>query len=265
MRLGQRALPSTVEILDGTDVDDVWERFEIFEALHNGMRICNPLTETEFDEVVEAVASTGGASMLDVACGYGELLARCASRTRIEGVGIDLSPWMAQTAALRTDELAAESSLRWVLGEAREYGKDRAWDVVSCMGAEWIWHGFNGTARAVAERLRPGGLAIIGAARLKDGCDPAHVSASHGRLESLVEEEAILASHGLSTIWRLDPDDAAWDAYLARTATSIAQWAAEVPGGRTAEYVAAQQEWIDARERDREVMGWSAWVATATG
>lgn len=264
--IGARIMPPGIDILPGTDVEGEWERFEIFEALHNSMRICNPLTEQQFASIVDLLAPADGSLMLDVACGYGELLLQCADRAAINGVGVDLSPWMVSVAAARDEQRQPRGPrLRWVLGEARDFGTDSQWDVVACMGAEWVWHGFNGTVRALAQRVQPGGRVVIGAARLKDGCDPAAVSKSHGRLETVGEKEAMLAAYGLVPVARIDPDDAAWDAYLGRTKTSIDRWVAAMPGGRSDEYVEAQQEWLQARERDREIIAWSAWVARRIG
>lgn len=263
MALGDRALPADVDVLPGTDLDDVWQRFEVFEALHHGMRICNPLTERELADLVQALPLSDGASVLDMACGYGELLLRCASVAAIDGVGIDLSPWMVQTAARRAATSMPDAQLRWVVGEARDYGREQSWDVVTCLGAEWIWHDFNGTARALAGLVRPGGVVVVSAARLKDGQDAAAVAEKYGRVETVADQAAMLGAHGLELLTRFDPDDAAWDAYLARTTTSISEWALKLPAERSADYVAAQREWLEARERDRDIIGWSAWVTRA--
>lgn len=266
MRLGERSLRDRVEVLPGTDVEGVWQRFEVFEALHNGMQICNPLTDADFEALVEATAVRDGHRVLDVACGYGEFVVRCAERAAIRGTGIDLSPWMLQGAVVRADDrLSDPDRVRWLLGEARDFLPEEPCDLAICLGAEWIWHGFNGTARALAERVRPGGIVVIGATRLKAGRDPKDVALSHGRIETIADRDQQLQSHGLESILRLDPDDAAWDAYVSRTETGVQRWAAALPGPATDDYVATQHEWQEARDRDRDVMGWSAWVARVVG
>ena len=152
------ALDPAIEIRPGTDVDDVWQRFEIFEALHHSMQICNPMTSAELDEVIEATEPDAGHHVVDMACGYGEVLFRMAAQRDINGTGVDLSPWMIASAADQTPVRAPNGTLQWVLGEARDYFPVHASDIAVCIGAEWVWHDFSGTAKALAARLAPGGV-----------------------------------------------------------------------------------------------------------
>ena len=248
-------------MLPGTDVDSAWERFEVFEALHHSMQVCNPMTSAELDEVVSAVGLTGGSLLLDVACGYGEFLFRSAAQADISGVGIDLSPWMITAAAQQVLVRAPNARLHWVLGEARSFTTTPAPDVAVCIGAEWIWHDFSGTVRALSQRLGPGGVAVIGAARLHKNADQDEVRAKRGFVESLDDMHDTLQHNGLVAQHRVDPDDAGWDAYLARTATAAADWAERYPGPRADKWVEEQADWQQARDRDRDVMGWSVWIA----
>lgn len=253
-------IPDTVDLLPGTPLADLWDRFEVFEALHHSTQICSPLTTEHLDQVVTGLAPRDRDRMLDLACGYGELLLRCVEHAAIEGIGIDLSPWMLVGATGQTSRRAPDAKLHWVLGEARNYVIDRQFDIVTCLGAEWIWHGFNGTVRAIATRTRVGGRAAVGAARLSHGADAADVAARHGHVETVDEMENTLAKYGLELIDRIDPDDANWDDYLERTATAARTWAVDHPGPRAERWLADQQDWKEARERDREIIGWSVWV-----
>ena len=117
------------------------------------MQVCNPMTSAELDEVVSALGLASGSLLLDVACGYGEFLFRSAAQADISGVGIDLSPWMITAAAEQALVRAPNASLHWVLGEARSFTTTPTPDVAVCIGAEWIWHDFSGTVRALSHRL----------------------------------------------------------------------------------------------------------------
>ena len=141
-------LPPEIRVLPGTDVEGAWDRFEVFEALHHGMRICNPMTGADLDVVLDALAPHPGERWLDVACGHGELLIRGAERAEIAGVGVDLSPWVLVRSLEAALERKVANRLEWRLGDAHDLGKDERFDIVSCLGASWIWHGFAGTARA---------------------------------------------------------------------------------------------------------------------
>jgi len=190
----ERLLPAEVEILPGVDVASLWDRFELFEALHHTAHntaddtahntatpgpgaIATPMSSADLDGVVEAIAPQAGERALDLACGYGELLRRLRSRVMIAGRGVDLSPWMLAAAA-RT----GETDLGWTLGGAKEYlarTPTPAWDIVCCLGASWIWYGLHGTIRAVAAATAPGGRVAIGDLHLRDGIDPETIVRSH--------------------------------------------------------------------------------------
>jgi len=257
-------LDPAIRVRAGTDLDDVWRRFEVFEALHHSMQICNPMTSTQLDEVIAAVGIADGAHIVDYACGYGEVLFRAAQRACVRGVGVDLSPWMITRAAAQAGDRSAGSTLRWVLGEARDYRPASPCDVAVCIGAEWVWHDFRGTARALAERLQSGGVAVIGAARLHTAADPDRVRRQRGAVETVADQRALLEHFGFEPLHRVDPDDAGWDAYLARTAAAARDWAVLHPGQASDQWLAEQDDWQQAREHDREVIGWSVWVARQT-
>ena len=92
--MGRPVLPSSVSIQPGLDVDDLFERFEVFEALHHGLEIASPMSSADLDAVVDLLEPVDGDVAVDLACGGGALLLRLAQRARIRGSGVDLSPWM---------------------------------------------------------------------------------------------------------------------------------------------------------------------------
>lgn len=254
-----RALPSTVEIIDGTDVEGVWQRFEIFEALHHSMRICNPMTSENLDAVAEALAPSDGDHVVDIACGYGELLFRLAKQADIVGTGIDLSPWMLVGADRYATDEVPDANLHWVLGDAKHFDLQPV-DIVASLGATWIWHGFPGTVRAIAAGTRPGGRLAIGDMRLRDGVDHREVAKEHGRVLSIDEHDHAIVDCGVRIIDRVDTADASWVDYLSRTRLAAAAWRDLHPGPRADEFVAEQEVWETDHERDQPILTWSVWI-----
>ena len=106
---------------------------------------------------------------------------------------------------------------------------------------------------------------MIGAARLHTAAD-ADLSAERTWARS--KPSTTSATCWLPTVscpvHRVDPDDAGWDAYLARTAQAAADWAVAYPGPRADRWIEEQADWQAARERDRDVIGWSLWIARAS-
>lgn len=246
------------------DLDDLWERFEIFEAMHHRQRVCNPMTEAQLERAVDALDFDSRDRVLDVACGPGEVLIQAHERGVVESIGIDLSPWMLRTAAQRSRQRLppGTASPRWMLADAAKVDPGR-FDVVICLGAEWIWHGSHGTVAALVERLEPGGRLAYGGPRLHFDADPEATAEAFGRLETAADVERRLDDHGLRLRLRIDPDDDGWTAYLDRGKADVEAWARRNPGERAERWIAEQAEWRTRYEAERHIVGWSVWIAEA--
>lgn len=254
------SLPDGVVVLPGTDVAGAWRRFEVFEALHHTMRICNPMTDADLAGVVAMLAPRDGERMLDIACGHGELLIRAAETAAIHGVGIDLSPWAIDRAFRRSSATDLQGILEWRLGDAHRLDPGERHEIVTCLGASWIWHGFRGTTAALVRRTVPGGRIAIGDLRVRDDADPDAVTADHGKVSTVREQAAMLDGLGVDVIGRVDAGPAGWDGYDERTRRSVESWADEHPGPGADEYLAEQARWRDDHRRDREFLEWTVWV-----
>lgn len=253
-------LPRDVVVLPGTDLDGEWDRFRVFEALHHGMRICNPMTDTDLDALAAVLSPSDGARALDLGCGHGELLMRLAASYRIDGTGVDLSPWAIARAASTAAKRALVGTVTWCVGEARSAGTGAPWQIVACLGASWIWHGFGGTARALAERVAPGGRIALGDLRLREGTDAAAVSEEHGRVPTRHEQAAMLTEAGLRDLHELEPAPDGWDGYIEQVVASAQTWAELHPGGEAERFLAESESWRRDHERDRGFLAWTVWT-----
>lgn len=254
------SLSDEIEVLPGTDVEGEWERFEVFEALHHRMAICNPMSHVDVDQLIGLVDPQPGESVLDIACGHGELLIRMAEESVIEGTGVDLSPWVLARAHSAAAARVPNASLRWVLGNAHDLSDERH-DIVTCIGASWIWHGFAGTVRAMSQRLEPSGRIGVGDLRVKDGVDARSVVESHGVVLTATEQAAILEQEGFEVLDRLDPGEASWNAYQDRISESATAWQELHPGDAADRYLQDQAQWRRDHDRDMAFLTWSVWVA----
>ncbi len=254
-------LPPEITVLPGTDVDGAWERFEVFEALHHGMRICNPMTGADLDVVLDALTPQADDTWLDIACGHGELLVRGAERADIRGVGVDLSPWVLVRSIESAAERSASGRLSWRLGDAHDLDKNERFDIVTCLGASWIWHGFAGTARAQVDRAGPGGRLAIGDLRLRSDANAALIAETYGTVLTANDQERILEGLGLSVVERIDAGSSGWDGYQQRIMESAETWAERNPGPKAADYLEQQRQWKRDHDRDREILDWTVWVA----
>lgn len=250
-------LPKEIIVLHGTDVNEAWDRFQPFEALHHLHTICNPLTSDDLDALIDVLDPTDGDQVLDLACGHGELLHRLTRRVAVGAIGVDLSPW-----AL-THALAKSTAVAWWLGDAAAVPEAPDWDIVTCLGASWIWNGFEGTASALAKRTAPGGRIALGDLRLRS----AQVRVTLGdapEASSLTEDEQVdaLRSLGLEPVEQLIPDEAGWRAYHELVIESANAYAAAHPDDPSADHRAMAHAWMrNDYERLKRHLVWTIWVA----
>ncbi len=254
-------LPAGVVVLEGTDLNGEWGRFRVFEALHHGMAICNPMSSDDLDRLVDALDPIDRERALDLACGHGELLLRMAERAAIDGVGVDLSPWVIVRAATKAAQRSLVGAVTWWVGEARGAATEPQWDIVTCLGASWIWHGFDGTARALLARGRSGARIAVGDLRLRKAVDAASVAETYGRVLTVGEQADALASLGLLDIAELPIEESGWDDYQERIEASAVAWCKLHPGEEAERFLAEQRAWKRDHDRDRELLQWTVWTA----
>jgi len=254
-------LPPNVVVLPGTDVEGEWERFRVFEALHHGMTICNPMLPADLDALVMQLDPVDGERVLDLACGHGELLMRMAERAQIAGVGVDLSPWVIARAASTAMDRQMQGEVEWRVGEARNAADAAQWDIVTCLGASWIWHGTEGTVRALARRCRPGARVAMGDLVLREGVDGDEVAATVGRKATGDETAAMFEAAGFEDIAELTLDETGWHAYQERIWESAHEWRRLHPGAEADTFIAEQERWRLDHDRDMELLRWAVWAA----
>ena len=250
-------LPKGIVVLPGTDVEDAWTRFYPFEALHHLHSICNPLTSQDLDKVIAALDPEDGDQALDLGCGHGELLRRLSRRAAVGGTGVDLSPWALLRAA------AQSVTIVWWLGDAAHVPKQPDWEIVSSLGATWIWDGFAGTAAALVARTAPGGRIAIGDLRLKS-LDDREALRSAPEASSLTEDEQVAALRdlGLDPVEQIVPDPGAWLSYHDLVIESAEVFAAQHPDDPGADHRAMARAWMhNDYERLQAHLAWTVWVA----
>ncbi|MDH3498949.1 MAG: class I SAM-dependent methyltransferase [Acidimicrobiia bacterium] len=249
--------PSIEIAADIPDVAALARRFRAFDALHHGLEACVPMSGTDLDRVAHFLAVEPHDTVLDIACGHGAMLKRLIGRTS-NLTGIDLSPW----AIARADRLlaSADPRVRLILGDAARLPADRDWTHIICLGASWIFHGFEGTVRALTRRLRPGGTIAIGDLRHRSGSGPAP-----GAVATATDHRQAVEAAGGSVVDVVVADDEAWDQYSEGVVAAADRYRVQHPGDPSADHRAVAAQYVTDVARDRLTLEFAVVVAIMPG
>src|SRR3954453_21459366 len=89
-------------------MSDALRHHAIRESSH---RIIDPFTDEQLATLGRALRMRPGASVLDLACGKGELLCTWARDHGTVGTGVDLNPWFLEAARERATALGVDVRL----------------------------------------------------------------------------------------------------------------------------------------------------------
>ena len=204
---------------------------EIAEAGH---RILNPLTPAGLALLADVAGVGPGTTILDLACGKGELLATWASAHGSSGVGVDLSPVFLSAARERAAQLGVADCISFVEGDAAAYlPAPEGFDIVSCLGATWIGGGVAGTLALMRRSLRAGGLLLVGEPFWSDPPPVEALTAMglrEGEFVSLGQTLDRFLAADVEPVEAVFADGQSWDRYEAGQWRTVAAWLDANPG-----------------------------------
>jgi len=194
------------------------------EVVYSRMRWNTPLSEDHATLLLERLALTGCENVLDLGCGWGELLLRAiADVPSATGIGVDSNPWVVE----RGRRLAADRQLseRVSYLAADATGWTAAADRVLCIGASHAWGGSAKALRALAHLVRPAGRLLFGA-----GCWDTPTPSETAR--TMFGEEVLplgkLVEEAVAAGWRVlhlsTADQREWDDFEATWRAGRQEW-----------------------------------------
>jgi SAM-dependent methyltransferase len=245
-------------------MDDLPRQRVIRESSH---RIHNPFTSEKLAALGHALRLSPGTSMLDLACGSGEMLCTWARDHGLTGTGVDISSVFIGAARARAAELDVANRVNFIHGDAAGYIATKPADVASCIGATWIGGGVAGTVDLLRQSLGPGGMMLIGEPYWRRvPTDQATVAGCAGvgaedwlPLPELIESFGQL---GCDVVEMVLADQDSWDRYIAAQWLNIRRWLDANPHDELADEMRA--ELASSRTRHvryrREYLGWGVFA-----
>jgi SAM-dependent methyltransferase len=129
---------------------------ELSAAAHSQLTFNAPLSLTRAAGLIRRLAPRAGERVLDLGCGWGELLVHLVSTAPgVVGDGIDSS-----RDAIERGRRVAPPTVRLHVGDAGAW--DEPADLIVCIGSTHAFGGTAGALAAIGRLLRPGGRALLG-------------------------------------------------------------------------------------------------------
>ncbi|MEJ2852335.1 MULTISPECIES: SAM-dependent methyltransferase [unclassified Saccharothrix] len=243
---------------------DLHRSFTIRESHH---RIHNPFDDAKLATLGAALRLPAESSVLDLACGSGEMLCTWARDHRVTGVGVDISTVFLAGARERAAELGVEQRVSFVHGDAAGYVSAQPVDMAACIGAAWIGDGVPGTIELLRRSLRPGGVLLLGHPywrRVPEDEDTARAchAASVDEYLPLPELVEQFGDLGCDVVEMVLADQDGWDRYAAAQWLNTRRWLDANPDDELADQMRAELRNGPARHvrYQREYLGWGVFA-----
>jgi len=190
------------------------------------------MSVAKLDELIELLALNPGATVLDIACGLGEMLTRLAERYGVSGVGVDLSPYCVADAQQKLKDRVPEAGIEILNMDGAASKSDRLFDLAMCIGASWVYQGHRRSLRALKVMTKPGGLVLVGEPFwLREPEEAFLVAENHTRDMFGTHYENLLVGEeeGLVPLFTMVSNQDDWDGYEALQWHTTEKYARENP------------------------------------
>lgn len=206
-------------------------------ARYAAMRWNTPLSESHAEELLDHLDLTTATSVVDLGCGWGELLLRAAARTRTKATGVDTDP-----AGLdRGRRAALDRGLDVTFVEQRAEDWAGTADRALCIGSS---HTLGGTSAMLARlaEVVPRGRVLVG-----DGCwESPPTEAAHAIFGDDVLPLADLVTACGQAGWQVlhltTADQREWDDFESRHRAGLREWVLANPSDPRVAEVRAEQD-----------------------
>jgi cyclopropane fatty-acyl-phospholipid synthase-like methyltransferase len=197
---------------------------ELEAVRYSAMRWNTPLSEAHADSLIEDLEARAAGLVLDLGCGWAELLIRVLQSADREctGIGVDADGAVLEQAAAAIADRGLQERISLEQRPAAEWIKPA--DLVICIGASHAWGGTVPALQALSALVTPGGRLLFG-----DGCwerEPTPEALAIFGQDVLALAEVI--EHALDAGWRLLSVSTAaqseWDEFESSWRRGREQW-----------------------------------------
>jgi len=233
---------------------------EIMDIAHRYMEILDPSTPEKIVKLGKALKLKKGNRVIDFGCGCAEPLALWAEEFGITGIGIDISEDFCDRARKKLATRGLSDQIEIVCSNGADYVfEEGAFDAATCIGATFIFDGYQKTVQVLKRAVHQNGRLGIGETHwLSNQVNPEYAqkqTTTHTELE--LAQFTRDAGFELEYIIRASRDD--WDRYYSDSWSALINWLKENPTHPDSEQVfkhfrADQDDYL---QFQLQYMGWA--------
>lgn len=227
------------------------------------MGLVNPTSTEKIIKIGAVAGLRAGSRVIDFGAGFGEALALWAERFGISGVGIEIRPKACERARQRLAAGGWSNQVEIVCGDAGQYAfEPHGYDVAACLGASFVFGGWQPCLRRLQDAVKPGGKLMVGEPYWLRSSVPPEYARSEPDVHTELELFQLARAEGLTVeyVVRASHDD--WDRYEADNWQGLAQWLAENPDhperDEVRRHLVDSQDWY--ARYGREYFGWAIYL-----
>jgi cyclopropane fatty-acyl-phospholipid synthase-like methyltransferase len=209
-----------------------------FSPLHRDLTFLSPLSESRAARLVAFLTEEAPSTVLDVGCGWGELLLRVLEAApAARGLGVDLDEEAVASAHRRAVDRGVGQRAAFEVRDARDV--EGSFGAITCIGASQIWGpqveaaqplDYGAALTALRTLLPRGGRLVYGEGIWSAPPTPAATAPLAGREDEYVtlgELVHLAQARGFAVMAAHEADLDEWDVFESGFAAGYARWLAE--------------------------------------
>jgi cyclopropane fatty-acyl-phospholipid synthase-like methyltransferase len=180
-----------------------------------------PMSLQRAEYLIDALDLSSSDHVVDLGCGSGTFLRMLATKHQVTGVGIDKDETLIQQAKDQWATQTSKSDLQFVSDEVIAYIQNMPpADVLICIGAEYIFGGYEGMLEKLDEYLKPKGVLLVGTIYWKQPPSKEYLSIMNGENPNfdLYTTAKLAHERGFVTLEVHRSNDDEWDKFESFTA-----------------------------------------------
>lgn len=236
------------------DLKDIAER---------GMELVNPTSAEKVTEIGRLAGLSAGMRVIDFGCGYAEALVLWAEKFGIAGEGIDIRPRAVQRAREKIAQHGLSERLQIIEGKGADHRfTPHSFDLAACIGASFVWGGFQAALKALKQAILPQGKIIIGEPYWLTSTVPPEFARFQAEVHTEIELLEATRQENLEITYVLHASTDDWDRYETGNWLGLRRWLEENPNHPERQQVIdhlheSQDEYI---KYGREYLGWAMYL-----